>query len=396
MREDNSIAVTGHNPPPPITRWNQCTIPQTLQDALKACKFYKPTPIQMQAIPVLQRSNNENLIATAQTGSGKTLAFLVSIFTDILNANISQSNLVGASGPAALVLVPTRELALQIFSVYEQLAEHVSGVRAVCLYGGVPEYIHAQMLSQAPNLLIATPGRLWQCIQGRYTTLSECRFVVMDEADKLVEAFEEDVATMLDMIPPPPRKIALFSATMPLHVMALARKKNFLTRAIKVSIGNDDLTTNDKIRQYVEIISGDGEKRKRLARILQHAQPPVILFVSTRNRADNLAHFISKSERIQWRAAAMHGGKNQLHRGRILNDFKEGSTDILIATGLVERGLDVKGVCHVINYDLPGTIADYVHRIGRTGRMSGGKMEKGEATTFVTPSDDKSVIGDLN
>ena len=315
-------------------------------------------------------------------------------------------------GPYALVLVPTRELAQQIEKEALKFAEPL-GYRCVCITGGHSLEDQAFNLRLGAEIVIATPGRLKDCLDRKVLVLSQCSFVVMDEADRMVDmGFEADVSFILDHLPssnekpdsieaetpdsicidkgdpneakPRYRQTVMFSATMPSAVERLAR--NYLRRPCVVTIGTAGQAV-DTIEQRVEFQS-ETNKRQRLIGILQSGfEPPVIVFVNQKKSADILSRSL---EKLGYKATTLHGGKSQDQREQSLHQLKTGIKEILVATDVAGRGLDIKDVSLVINYDMTKSIEDYTHRIGRTGRAG----KSGIAITFLTPNDSE-VFYDL-
>lgn len=309
-------------------------------------------------------------------------------------------------GPYALILAPTRELAVQIEQDASKFATHCN-VRTLCIVGGMSIEEQALQLRKGCEVVIATPGRLNDLIESRYLALNQCTYVVLDEADKMIDmGFESQVTAILDHMPVSNlksedesiaelqeneavkgryRTTIMYSATMPPAVEKLAKK--YLRRPAQVIVGVIGRAV-DRITQKVEFVKDDGFKMKKLVELLQNGPPPpIIVFVNHKKTCDAITKHI---EKFGFRPTALHSGRGQLAREAAIEGFKAAKFDILIATDVAGRGIDVKGVTHVINYDMPKNIQDYTHRVGRTGRAG---ME-GMATSFLT-NDDAHIFYDL-
>ncbi|ORM40660.1 DEAD-box ATP-dependent RNA helicase 21 [Babesia sp. Xinjiang] len=403
FREDFDIYVKGSRVPPPIRTWSESALPLEILKSIKDAKFSAPTPIQMQAIPI--GLEMRDLIGIAETGSGKTLAFVLPMLTyvnslPLLNEETSQD------GPYSLVLAPTRELAQQIHNETVKFATFCHS-RAVLVVGGHSVEQQGFQLRNGAEIVIGTPGRIKDCLDRSYTVLSQCNYVILDEADRMIDmGFEEIVNDILDCIPTSNlrdfdegtafqqelsskagyrryRITQMFSATMPPAVEKLTKK--YLRSPVWVSIG--DVGSGKKsITQRFEFLT-ESRKKQKLQDVLLGLEGPIIVFVNMKKVADVVARHIIN---MNFRAIALHGGKSQDIREGALESFKSGDYDILVATDVVGRGLDVKGVKAVINFDMPKDIQTYTHRIGRTGRAGA----KGLAVSFVT-EDDSAIFYDL-
>ncbi|KAF8628377.1 hypothetical protein AX15_003904 [Amanita polypyramis BW_CC] len=405
FREDFSISARGGQIPHPLRSWAESDIPQPILDCIERIGYKEPSPIQRQAIPIgLQ---NRDIIGIAETGSGKTAAFVIPMlaFISHLPALTDENRHLG---PHALILAPTRELAQQIESEARKFAGPL-GYKCVSIVGGRAVEEQQFNLREGAEIIIATPGRLKDVIERHVLVLSQCRYVVMDEADRMVHlGFEADLTFILDALPTETmqgedtseqmdvdgeiikkgrtRVTTLFSATMPPAVERLARK--YLKRPAVITIGEAGRAV-DTVEQCVEFISGDEKKKQRLLEILNSGQyaSPIIVFVNQKKTADMVAKDLS---RAGWNASTLHSGKNQEQREAGLQALRNGEADVLVATDLAGRGIDVQDVSLVVNFQMANTIEAYVHRIGRTGRA--GKM--GTSITFLT-NDDEEVMYDL-
>ncbi|KAK2466987.1 hypothetical protein APHAL10511_001245 [Amanita phalloides] len=405
FREDFSISARGGQIPHPLRSWVESDIPQPILECIERIGYKEPSPIQRQAIPIgLQ---NRDVIGIAETGSGKTAAFVIPMlaFISSLPAFTDENRHLG---PYSLILAPTRELAQQIESEARKFAGPL-GYKCVSIVGGRAVEEQQFNLREGAEIIIATPGRLKDVIERHVLVLSQCRYVVMDEADRMVHlGFEADLTFILDALPSETmqgedmgeqmdvdgemvkkgrtRVTTLFSATMPPAVERLARK--YLKRPAVITIGEAGRAV-DTVEQRVEFVSGDEKKKQRLLEILNSEQypSPIIVFVNQKKTADMVAKDLS---RAGWSASTLHSGKNQEQREAALQALRSGDADVLVATDLAGRGIDVQDVSLVVNFQMANSIEAYVHRIGRTGRA--GKM--GTSMTFLT-NDDDEVMYDL-
>ncbi|KAL0071508.1 mRNA splicing protein prp28 [Marasmius tenuissimus] len=406
FREDFSISARGGQIPHPLRSWVESEIPHTILECIEKIGYKEPSPIQRQAIPIgLQ---NRDIIGIAETGSGKTAAFVIPMLAFISKLPpFTDDN--RHLGPYALILAPTRELAQQIESETKKFATPL-GYRCVSIVGGRAVEEQQFNLREGAEIIIATPGRLKDVIERRVLVLSQCRYVVMDEADRMVHlGFEADLTFILDALPSETmegedkgeqmdvdgetmvkkgrtRVTTLFSATMPPAVERLARK--YLRKPAVITIGEAGRAV-DTVEQRVEFVNGEEKKKQKLLEVLNTGtySPPIIVFVNQKKTADMVAKDL---QRAGWSAATLHSGKNQEQREAALQSLRDGVSDVLVATDLAGRGIDVQDVSLVINFQMASTIEAYVHRIGRTGRA--GKM--GVAITFLTNEDDE-VMYDL-
>jgi ATP-dependent RNA helicase DeaD len=337
--------------------------PEVLR-ALTDVGYESPSPIQAATIPSLLQGRD--VLGQAQTGTGKTAAFALPILSRI-DAR--------AGKPQALVLAPTRELAIQVAEAFQRYATHIPGFQVLPIYGGQSYGPQLHALRRGVHVVVGTPGRVIDHLDRKTLDLSELRFIVLDEADEMLRmGFIDDVEKVLQATPPQ-RQVALFSATMPSPIRKIAQQH--LKDPIEVTI-KAATTTAANIRQRYWWVSGM-HKLDAMTRILE-AEPfdAMIIFARTKQATEELA------EKLQARglaAAAINGDIAQPQRERVIQQLKEGKLDILVATDVAARGLDVERISHVMNYDIPYDTESYVHRIGRTGRAG----RSGEAILFVTP-----------
>ncbi|KAL7180365.1 hypothetical protein ACSBR1_043546 [Camellia fascicularis] len=304
-------------------------------------------------------------------GSGKTLAYLLPA---IVHVN-AQPILAPGDGPIVLVLAPTRELAVQIQQEATKFGAS-SRIKNTCIYGGVPKGPQVRDLQKGVEIVIATPGRLIDMMESHHTNLRRVTYLVLDEADRMLDmGFDPQIRKIVSQIRPD-RQTLYWSATWPKEVEQLARK--FLYNPYKVIIGSQDLKANHAIRQHVEIVS-ENQKYNKLVKLLEDIMDGsrILIFMDTKKGCDQITRQLRMDG---WPALSIHGDKSQAERDWVLSEFKAGKSPIMTATDVAARGLDVKDVKYVINYDFPGSLEDYVHRIGRTGRAGA----KGTAYTFFT------------
>ena len=383
LRETDSIHVKGKNILKPILEWSQLGLPASIFSVLQSLKYDSPTPIQCEALPHVMNGND--FIGIAQTGSGKTIAFLLPLFRQLLsNAHIQDRNSSGAS-PRAILITPTRELALQIAKTAKPFADKLNMKICKC-YGGQSISKQIADLKKRADIVVGTPGRIIDLLctnGGRILNFSNVTYLVMDEADRMFDmGFEPQILKILKVIRPD-RQTVLFSATFPPKIQVLARK--ILKDPTEVLVGSKNLV-NENIEQHFEVVPDVDAKFNKLLQILgakyNENNGKVLIFMERQDACDKM---VRKLLTRGYAVMPLHGGKDQTERGGTIRDFKNGIIDILVATSVASRGLDVDNLNLVINYDAPSHVEDYVHRVGRTGR--GGKS--GEAYTILTPDDEK-------
>ena len=337
--------------------------------AVAEAGFERPTPIQARAIPLLLA--DRDLIGQAQTGTGKTAAFALPLIERTAPTRPDTQ---------ALVLAPTRELAVQIASEIQTLARY-TGLRVVPVYGGQPIDRQMRALRLEAQIVVGTPGRVLDHLRRGSLSVQEVRRCVLDEADEMLAlGFLEDMEAILAQLPSQ-RQIALFSATIPPRIAALARR--FLRAPERVTIATKRRTVATVTQTYYEV--PPGKKREALARVLDMETPgPTLVFCRTRKDTAALAEALRL---YGYSAEALHGDLTQPERDRVMRRFREGQSDLLIATDVAARGLDIETVTHVINYDIPWDADQYIHRIGRTGRAG----RKGDAVTLIEPRERRQL-----
>ncbi len=326
--------------------------------------YETPSPIQQQAIPHLLAG--KDVLGLAQTGTGKTAAFTLPILSRT-DAN--------ARAPQVLVLAPTRELAQQVAAAVESYAKHIPGIRTTCIYGGQDFSTQFRALKNGPQFVVGTPGRVMDHIRRGTLKLDDIKAVVLDEADEMLRmGFIDDVDWILEHVPAK-RQVALFSATMPRQIKEVAEKH--LNSPVEVRIENKT-ATNDKIAQSFWL-ARDLDKNEALLRICEtQDMDAMMIFVRTKQATEEVADFLRNSG---YKCEALNGDVAQAQRERAVDRLKKGQIDIVVATDVAARGLDVERISHVINYDIPYDAESYVHRIGRTGRAG----RTGSAILFVRP-----------
>ncbi|KAF9347365.1 pre-mRNA processing RNA-helicase [Mortierella sp. AD094] len=378
--ELDGIKIRGADCPKPIRKWTQAGLPPGCMQVIKdKLNYAAPTSIQCQAIPAIM--SGRDVIAVAKTGSGKTIAFILPMLRHIKD----QRPLENMEGPIAIIMTPTRELAVQIHKECKNFLK-VLNLRAVCAYGGSPIKDQIAELKRGAEIIVCTPGRLIDLLcanSGRVTNLRRTTFMVLDEADRMFDmGFEPQVMKIVQNVRPQ-RQVVLFSATFPKQMEALARK--LLKRPLEITVGARSVVAED-VTQIVEVREDD-TRFNRLLEILGQAynddsEARVLIFVSRQEAADNLLRDLMRRGYV---SMTIHGGKDQVDRDSAISEFKAGVCQILIATSVAARGLDVKKLGIVINYECPNHMEDYVHRVGRTGRAG----NKGIAYTFITPEQER-------
>jgi ATP-dependent RNA helicase RhlE len=336
---------------------------------IKALGYTTPTPIQQQAIPVVLKGRD--VLGTAQTGTGKTAAFLLPILQRLIRGPRRRVR--------ALIVAPTRELAEQIRQAAADLGQK-TGLRSVSVYGGVSRKRQVDALRRGVEIVVACPGRLLDLAGDRSIDLSHVEVLVLDESDRMCDmGFLPDIRRILKLVPAR-RQTLFFSATMPHEIRQLA--DSILKNPVTVQIGM--IAPAKTVSHALYPVSQQLKKRLLLATLKQTATGRVLVFTRTKYRARNLARDLEKN---RYRATALQGNMSQNKRQAAINGYRNGKYDILVATDIASRGIDVDDISHVINYDMPDTVDAYTHRIGRTGRVH----KAGQAFTFVTQGDEPLV-----
>ncbi len=343
----------------------------TILKAVVEAGLVTPTPIQNQAIP--QIMNGLDLQASAQTGTGKTAAFLL----PSLNLLTKPPALPGI-GPRILILVPTRELAMQVATEAAKYSKHMSQIRTVCIYGGVPYPKQNKDLSRPYEILVATPGRLIDQLNRGRIKLSRLEMLILDEADRMLDMGFIEPVEQIAALTPKTRQTLMFSATLKGSVLNLSRR--LLNKPLEISVASEH-EKHDNIHQCLHNVDNLEHKYRLLDHLLTDAAvKQVIVFTSTKHQADSL---VDKLHECGHDVAALHGDMNQRQRTRTITELRQERIRVLVATDVAARGIDVLTISHVINFDLPRNVEDYVHRIGRTGRAGA----KGTALSFAAIRD---------
>ncbi|RAL52440.1 hypothetical protein DM860_007297 [Cuscuta australis] len=373
-RKQLELKIHGKDIPKPVKTWYQTGLSTKILDTIKKLNYERPMPIQVQSLPVIM--SGRDCIGIAKTGSGKTLAFVLPMLRHIKD----QPPLAPGDGPIGLVMAPTRELVQQIHSDIRKFSK-VVGLSCVPVYGGSGVAQQISELKRGAEIVVCTPGRMIDILctsGGKITNLRRVTYLVMDEADRMFDMGFEPQITRIVQNTRPDRQTVLFSATFPRQVEALARK--VLNKPVEIQVGGRSVVNKD-ITQLVEV-RPEGERFFRLLEILGEWSEigKILIFVHTQDKCDALFKDLLKHG---YPCLSLHGAKDQTDRESTIADFKSNVCHILIATSIAARGLDVKELELVINYDAPNHYEDYVHRVGRTGRAG----RKGCAITFISDED---------
>eukprot|EP00004_Rigifila_ramosa_P015154 TRINITY_DN3510_c0_g1_i2.p1 TRINITY_DN3510_c0_g1~~TRINITY_DN3510_c0_g1_i2.p1 ORF type:complete len:697 (-),score=176.11 TRINITY_DN3510_c0_g1_i2:35-2125(-) len=386
IRERWHILVEGTNIPPPIRSFPSMKWPLPIIQCLRESNITRPTPIQVQGLPVVL--SGRDMIGIAFTGSGKTLVFALPLIAMALEEE-KRMPLIQGEGPLGMIICPSRELARQTYDVINKYSEAcwrggMPEVRTMLAIGGISMMDQYDKLRKGIHIVVATPGRLQDLLEKKKFTLDLCRYLALDEADRLIDlGFEENIRTIFSFFKSQ-RQTLLFSATMPKKIQEFA--KSSLVDPVVVNVGRAGAANLDVI-QEVEFVKQEA-KIVYLLECLQKTAPPVLIFCEFKNDVDDIHEYLLLKG---VEATSIHGSKDQEERELAIRLFKEGKKDVLVATDVASKGLDFPDVQHVINYDMPKDIENYVHRIGRTGRS--GKT--GIATTFVNKSCTENILRDL-
>ncbi|KAG0749617.1 hypothetical protein G6F57_003481 [Rhizopus arrhizus] len=392
--DDIPVEASGHDCPEPITTFTSPPMDAHLISNIELARYTTPTPVQKYSIPIVDAGRD--LMACAQTGSGKTAGFLFPVFSQLFTKgpiypaeeDPHAAYRTRKAHPQVLILAPTRELVSQIYDEAKKFA-YRSWVKPAVVYGGADIGAQIRNIERGCDLLVATPGRLVDLLERARVSLSLIRYLVLDEADRMLDmGFEPQIRRIVekeDMPGVENRNTLMFSATFPRDIQYLAR--DFLKDYIFLSVGRVG-STSENITQKIEYVE-DEDKRSVLLDILHSNEVSglSLIFVETKRMADALSDFLLDHN---FPATAIHGDRTQRERERALESFKTGRTPIMVATAVAARGLDIANVSHVISYDLPTDIDDYVHRIGRTGRAG----NTGLATAFFNRNN-KNIVNDL-
>ncbi|KAL2072548.1 hypothetical protein VTL71DRAFT_11891 [Oculimacula yallundae] len=407
FKEDFNISTKGGSIPNPMRSWEESHLPKRLLDVVAQVGYDQPSAVQRAAIPIALQARD--LIGVAVTGSGKTAAFLLPLLVYISELP-PLNEMTKNDGPYAIILAPTRELAQQIETEAKKFATPL-GFTCVSIVGGHSLEEQSYNLRNGAEIVIATPGRLVDCIERRVLVLGQCCYIIMDEADRMIDlGFEESVNKILDALPVTNekpdtddaedaqamsrhlggkdryRQTMMYTATMPSAVEKIAKK--YLRRPAIVTIGNIGEAV-ETVEQRVEFVSGEDKRKKRLNEILASGEfaPPIIVFVNIKRNCDAVARDI---KHMGFSSVTLHGSKTQEQREAALASIRSGATNVLVATDLAGRGIDVPDVSLVVNFNMSSNIESYTHRVGRTGRAG----QSGVAITFLG-NEDTDVMYDL-
>lgn len=352
-----------------VDKFTELHVKPEIKQAIKEMNLTDMFPIQKQAIPVLLEG--KDVIAQAQTGTGKTVTFVIPMLQclDLNNKWVQE-----------IVIVPTRELALQLYEEVEKVGKHMH-IRAVAVYGGVSIDNQIKKIREGAQIVIGTPGRVLDHLDRRTLNLNNVKLVILDEADRMLDmGFIEDIRKILEETPKN-RQTALFSATMPEQIIYLAAEY-MKPDYVNISVSKDEITVKD-IEQVWTPVSFY-TKTRTIEKIMQVDNvDSALIFCNTKIGVDKLVRSL---RHIGIKAEGIHGNLSQQKRTHVMEQFKAGDVRVLVATDVAARGLDIKGVSHIINYNVPKDPKDYVHRIGRTGRAG----KKGKAITFITDRDEEA------
>lgn len=373
-RTQLELKIHGKDVPKPIKTWHQTGLSTKILDTIKKLNYEKPMSIQAQALPIIM--SGRDCIGVAKTGSGKTLAFVLPMLRHIKD----QPPLMSGDGPIGLIMAPTRELVQQIHGDIKKFAK-VVGISCVPVYGGSGVAQQISELKRGTEIVVCTPGRMIDILctsSGKITNLRRVTYLVMDEADRMFDMGFEPQITRIVQNTRPDRQTVLFSATFPRQVEVLARK--VLNKPVEIQVGGRSVVNKD-ITQLVEMRS-ESDRFLRLLELLGewYEKGKILIFVQSQDKCDSLFRDLLKHG---YPCLSLHGAKDQTDRESTISDFKSNVCSLLIATSIAARGLDVKELELVINYDVPNHYEDYVHRVGRTGRAG----RKGAAITFISEED---------
>ncbi|KAH0537698.1 ATP-dependent RNA helicase abstrakt [Cotesia glomerata] len=386
IRRKLRILVEGNDVPPPLCSFKEMKFHRGIIKGLEHKGIVKPTPIQVQGIPTVL--SGRDMIGIAFTGSGKTLVFVLPLIMFCLEQEVGMP-FIRNEGPYGLIICPSRELAKQTFDIIQYYtnslrSENCPEIRSCLAIGGVPVSESLEVINRGVHIMVATPGRLMDMLDKKMVKLSSCRYLCMDEADRMIDmGFEEDVRTIFSFFRGQ-RETLLFSATMPKKIQNFARSA--LVKPVTINVGRAGAASIN-VTQEVEYVKQEA-KIVYLLECLQKTPPPVLIFAEKKQDVDAIHEYLLLKG---VEAVAIHGGKDQEERSRSVEAFRAKHKDVLVATDVASKGLDFADVQHVINYDMPDDVENYVHRIGRTGRSG----KRGIATTFINKSNDESVLLDL-
>lgn len=386
IRKKHEIIVEGTNIPPPCLTFEEMKLPKTITRELRRRSIKEPNFFQMQGLPVLL--SGRDMVGIASTGSGKTLVFTLPLLMFCIEQEYSM-RFVDNEGPFGLILCPSRDLAEQTYKdicLFRDTIESELKLRLnICLcIGGVSRNEQRNSMRGGCHIMVATPGRLLDNLKNRLFNLDVCRYLCLDEADRMLDNFEDELRTVFTYFKYQ-RQTVFFSATMPRKIQNFALSA--MVEPITVNVSGRAGAANKRIQQDVEYVKQD-VKLYQLLSAINKTGPPVIIFAKRPQDVDSIHEYLLLKGLS---VAAIHGQKCQEDRSQAVDEFRSKKKDILVATDVASKGLDFKDIKHVINFDMPADIEDYTHRIGRTGRRG----EKGLATTFINKQVEESTLLDL-
>ncbi|KAM7012112.1 putative ATP-dependent RNA helicase DDX59 isoform 1-T2 [Tautogolabrus adspersus] len=382
IKQELGIETEGRDVSRLIVEFEHCGFPATLNGNLKKAGYEAPTPVQMQMVPV--GLTGRDVIASADTGSGKTVAFLLPVVVRALEKTAHSE-----SGPVALILTPTRELAIQIERQSKELVMGLPNMRTALLVGGMPLPPQLHRLKSSIKIIIATPGRLLEILKQKAVQLNNVKVIVVDEVDTMLKmGFQQQVLEVLEQVPEAHQTL-LASATIPKGTEELAAR--LVRDPVRIVIGekNQPCANVRQILLWVE----EPSKKKKLFEIVNDSklyQPPVVVFVDCKLGADLLCEAVAKVTGLN--TVAIHSDKSQWERNRILRGLLDGAFEVVISTGVLGRGLDLANVRLVVNFDMPNTMDEYVHQVGRAGRLG----HRGTAITFLNNNNKRLFLDVVN
>jgi len=390
--ENIPVKVTGDEVPDKIDSFNDADLLPLLITNISKSRYQSPTPVQKYALPMVLAGRD--VMGCAQTGSGKTAAFLIPIIHKLLEGGVSSNGGHGTTCPEVVIMSPTRELAIQIKDEARKFCMG-SSLKCVVAYGGTSVSHQASILTEGCNILVATPGRLNDFVERGKISYAKLQFLVLDEADRMLDmGFKEDISKMVrntDMPGKGFRQTLMFSATYPDEIQKMAFE--FMSNYLFLAVGVVGGACSDVSQTFLQVPMY--EKREKLLELVRDSASQsnglpskTLVFVETKKTADFIASYLCQST---FAATSIHGDRLQREREEALKDFKADRKPVLVATAVAARGLDIRGVQHVVNYDLPKSIDEYVHRIGRTGRLG----NTGRATSFYDSQQDSGLAADL-
>ncbi len=354
--------------------FSEFSLDPAILKTLQEIGFNEPTPIQAASIPPLLEG--KDLLASAQTGTGKTAAFLLPLIHKIAHTSSY------GGYPQALILVPTRELALQVADAAKQFTRNHPQIKTVCIFGGVPYPVQRKSLSKRFSILVATPGRLIDHIEQGRINLGGVQTLILDEADRMLDMGFVDPVEHIASLCPQERQTLLFSATIDNKILPLSKRLQKDALQLRMTPTEE---AKKNIEQRLYIADDLNHKERLLERLLETGElKQTIVFTSTKRQADSLAR---KLEQRGVAVSALHGDMRQRQRTRTVEDMRRGHFDVLVATDVAGRGIDIPTLSHVVNFDLPNTAEDFIHRIGRTGRAGA----KGTAISFASHREKRNM-----